>query len=111
MTNRHKKKRVTRTPLKEFVTVAFAEDMDLAKQYKKLLTEDEIPVTIKSQSESPSSFPGIAVMVPEDYLDEAHVLIESQGAYSDFYEIAFGDQDEEDTFGDYEDDDGLYDQE
>jgi len=75
--------------LKEFVTVAFAEDMDLAKQYKKLLSNDEIPAIIKTQSDSSSSFPGIAVMVPEEHLDEAHILIESQGTYNDFYEMAF----------------------
>ncbi len=107
MANRQNKKRVTRTPLKEFVTVAFAEDMDLAKQYKKLLTDDDIPAVIKSQSESSSSFPGIAVMVPEDHLDEAHVLIESQGAYADFYEMAF--QEDEDNIPDeFDDDDDVY---
>jgi hypothetical protein len=89
MANRHNKKRSVRTPLKEFVTVAFAEDMDLAKQYKKLLSNDEIPAIIKTQSDSSSSFPGIAVMVPEEHLDEAHILIESQGTYNDFYEMAF----------------------
>ena len=110
MVNRHNKKRSTRTPLKEFVTVAFAEDMDLAKQYKKLLTDDDIPAVIKSQSESSSGFPGIAVMVPEDHLDEAHVLIESQGAYTDFYEMAFQDQDEEDIPDEFDDDGDIYDE-
>lgn len=108
MANRQNKKRVTRTPLKEFVTVAFAEDMDLAKQYKKLLTDDDIPAVIKSQSESSSGFPGIAVMVPEDHLDEAHVLIESQGAYADFYEMAFQDQDEDNIPDEFDDDDDVY---
>jgi hypothetical protein len=96
--------------LKEFVTVAFAEDMDLAKQYKKLLIDDDIPAVIKSQSESSSGFPGIAVMVPEDHLDEAHVLIESQGTYAaDFYEVAFQDQDEEEIPDEFVGDDGIYD--
>jgi len=36
------------------------------------------------------------VMVPEDYLDEAHVIIESQNAYDDFYDFALEDQEEED---------------
>jgi len=108
MANRHNKKRITRTPLKEFVTVAFAEDMDLAKQYKKLLTDDDIPTVIKAQSESSSGFPGIAVMVPEDHLDEAHVLIESQGSYTDFYEIAFQDQDEENMPDDFDNDEDFY---
>ena len=110
MANRHNKKRSTRTPLKEFVTVAFAEDMDLAKQYKKLLTDDDIHVVIKSQSEPSSGFPGIAVMVPEDHLDEAHVLIESQGTYTDFYEMAFQDQGEEDIGAEFDDDEDVYDE-
>jgi hypothetical protein len=104
MANRHNKKRNARTPLKEFVTVAFAEDVDLAKHYKKLLSDDDIPAIIRTQSESSSSYPGIAVMVPEDHLDEAHVLIESQGTYNDFYEMAFQDEDEEDVHDDFDDD-------
>ena len=27
-------------------------------------------------------------MVPEEYLDEAHVIIESQDAYDDYYDFA-----------------------
>ena len=89
MTSRRKKKHGGQTSLKEFITVAYAEDMDLAKQYKKVLKAEGIPVVIKAQSESSGHFPGIAVMVPEDYLDEAHVLIESHSAYDDFFETAF----------------------
>ena len=32
-------------------------------------------------------------MVPEDFLDEAHVIIESQNAYDDFYDFAIEDED------------------
>jgi hypothetical protein len=95
MTNRHKKKQTTQASLKEFVTVAFAEDMDLAKDYKKLLNEGDIPAVIKTQQDAGTGFPGIAVMVPEDHLDEAHVLIESQGAYNDFYDMVFDEGDDE----------------
>lgn len=102
MANRRKKKPSRQAALKEFVTVAFAEDMELAQQYKKLLNEGGIPAAIRTQPDAATGFPGIAVMVPEDYLDEAHVLIESQGAYSEFYDMVFEDQDD---FGDddYED--------
>ena len=82
--------------MKEFVTVAFAEDMELAKDYKKLLNDDNIPVAIKDQPDSSSGYHGIAVLVPEEYLDEAHVLIESQGVYTDFYDMVFADNDSED---------------
>ena len=30
---------------------------------------------------------GVAVMVPEDYIDEAHSLIESEGSFPDFYDM------------------------
>ena len=39
---------------------------------------------------------GIAVMVPEDSLDEAHVVIESQDAYDDFYDLALEDEEDND---------------
>ena len=103
MAHRHQKKN-GQVSLKEFVTVAFAEDLDLAKQYKKLLNDNNIPSAIKTQSESSSSFPGIAVMVPEDFLDEAHVLIESEGSYNDFYDMVFHDQDYDEFDDEYDDD-------
>ena len=106
MANRRKKKQTSQTSLKEFVTVAFAEDMDLAKEYKQLLNDGDIPAAIKTQSDTSTGFPGIAVMVPEDHLDEAHVLIESQGAYGDFYDMVFHDDDDADSV-----DDDLYENE
>lgn len=105
MGHRHKKKNHT-TSLKEFVTVAFAEDVDLAKQYKKLLNDNNIPAAIKTQPESPSSsFPGIAVMVPEDHLDEAHILIEAEGSYNDFYDMVFHEPDDTSVGDEVYDDD------
>ena len=107
MPNHRKKKETRQNSLKEFVTVAFAEDMELAKQYKKLLNDGDIPAAVKSQSDDASGFPGIAVMVPEDHIDEAHVLIESQGAYNDFYDMVFHDDDDEYTAEDFDDNDGF----
>ena len=101
MTSRRKKKHEGQTSLKEFITVAYAEDMDLAKQYKKMLSDEDIPVAIKESHDTATHFSGVAVMVPEDYMDEAHLLIQSQTSY-DFYESAFQD--------DYEEvDENLYD--
>ena len=105
MANRRKKKQSSQASLKEFVTVAFAEDMDLAKEYKKLLNDGDIPAAIKTQPDTSGGFPGIAVMVPEDHLDDAHILIESQGAYSDFYDMVFHDGDEDSIDDDLYDDD------
>lgn len=106
MTDHRKRKENQQSSLKEFVTVAFAEDMELAKQYKKILNDGDIPVAVKTQSDDASGFPGIAVMVPEDHIDEAHVLIESQGAYNDFYDMVFQDDDEY-TTEDFDDNDGF----
>ena len=53
------------------------------------------------------SYKDIAVMVPEDFLDEAHVVIESQDAYDDFSNFALENEDYDD-FGSgsfYEDED------
>ncbi len=110
MANHRKKKETRQNSLKEFVTVAFAEDMELAKQYKKLLNEDEIPVAIKAPTAADSSehLPGIAVMVPEDNLDEAHLLIESQGSYGDFYEMVFRENENEDMDDEFYDDEDEF---
>jgi hypothetical protein len=88
MPSHQTRKQVVRVPVKEFVTVAFAEDMDLAKDYKRLLAKEDIPVSIKNPHDSSSSS-GIAVMVPEDHLDRAHYLIVSHNQYDDFYDTVF----------------------
>jgi len=100
MPNRKKTKRPGSVAVKEMVTVAFAEDMELAKQYKKLLHENDIPAGIRSQHDPALSYQGIAVVVPEECLDEAHVIIELHGNMGDFYDIAF----HEDEYGDSRDD-------
>ena len=100
MPNRKKKKTGSGTALKEMVTIAFAEDLDLAKQYKQMLLDNEIPAAIQSRSGHESEYKGIPVMVPEDYIDEAHVLIEAQDSMGDFYNMAFSDDDRDEI--DYE---------
>jgi len=102
MAKRPKKSQKSQTNLQELVIVTFAEDMEQAKEYETLLEANGIPATIKEQSEESADSKGIAVMVPEDYLDEAHVIIESQDAYDDFYDFALEDEDE----GDF--DSGLF---
>ncbi len=108
MADHRKRKETQQSSLKEFVTVAFAEDMELAKQYKKLLNDGDIPAAVRSQPADDGGFPGIAVMVPEDHIDEALVLIESQGAYNDFYDMVFHDDgDDEYIPDDLDDNDGF----
>jgi len=106
MAKQKKKSQQSSTALHDFVTVAFAEDMELAKQYKRMLDECDIPAAISDTNDS-SHAPGIAVMVPEDYLDEAHILIESRSSNDSFYDLALSDSFAEDIVSDgqYDDDD------
>lgn len=97
--------------VKDFVTVAFAEDMELAKQYKELLENNEIQVHIKRQSGmTESGFSDIAITVPEEALDEAHSLITERAGYDDFFEMALDDGCQQFDTYDYEadQDDELY---
>ena len=70
--------------------------MEQAEDYSQLLRENDISAVIKKTARTPD-LQGFAVMVPEDFLDEAHVIIESQNAYRDFCSYAF---DDDDTFCD-----------
>ena len=105
MAKRSKKPHKSETNLEGYVVVAFAEDMDQAKEYKSLLEASDIPAIVREQGEQVIGSPEIAVMVSEEYIDEAHVVIESQHAYDDFYDFAMEEDDESDFDGDFLDDD------
>ena len=105
MTGRRMKKKMTETLLEELVTVAFAEDMELAKQYKELLAENGIMAVIKKQKGSSQQIAGIAMLVPENELDEAHMLIEQKGSVGDFFGVALGDDSYDEIDTDYYDSD------
>ncbi len=102
MAKRPQKSRKSQTNLSDLIVVTCAEDMEQAKEYEALLVANGIPATIKEQDEESANTKSIAVMVPEDYLDEAHVVIESQAAYDDFYDFALEDEDEDE--GDFDGD-------
>jgi len=110
--HREGKENCKTTDVKEFVTVAFAEDMELAKQYQELLRNNEISAQIKRQPEmAQSGFSDIAIMVSEDSLDEAHALISEKATYDDFFDMILDDQDSDRIeFSDFEteEDDDLY---
>jgi hypothetical protein len=97
MAKRGKKSQKPESKLNEYVVITFAEDMEEAKNYEALLKTDNIPVIIKEQDEALSSTEGVAVMVPEDFLDEAYVIIESQDAYDDLYDFALEDEISDDS--------------
>ena len=100
MAKHSQKGRRPRTNVQELATVAFADSADQAKDYEAVLKSNDIPVIIREQDEQKTNGKVIAVMVPEDFLDEAHVVIESQDAYDDFYDLALEDEDEGDIDSD-----------
>ena len=105
MTKRSKKDQESQAKVKEFVIVTFVDGLEQAREYETLLRVNDIPAVVKEQLDPSMSSKGIAIMVPEDFLDEAHVVIESQDAYDDFYDFALEDEDEGDFDHDpFEDD-------
>jgi hypothetical protein len=96
MAKRPKKEQKSQAKLKDFVVVTFVEDIGQAREYETLLKVNDIPAIIKEQFDPTMSSRDIAIMVPEDFLDEAHVVIESQDAYDDFYDFALEDQEDTD---------------
>ena len=105
MAKRSQKTQKSQTKPQGFVIVTFAGDLERAKDYETLLKSNDIPVIIKEQNKESIDAKSIAVMVPEDFLDEAHVVIQSQDAYEDFYDIALEDEEDDDLDSDLFDDD------
>jgi len=105
MAKRPKKTEKSQDKLQDFVIVAFADDWEQAKDREALLRSSDIPAVVRQQDEEATNTKGIAIMVPEEFLDEAHVVIESQDAYDDFYDIALEDEDETDFGSDLFEDD------
>jgi hypothetical protein len=91
----HKNSKASSAKLKELVVVAVIDDPEQACDYETLLRSNDIPATIRQQKDDPLDIVRYAIMVPEEYADEAGVIIESQDAYDDFYDFAV-DDDEED---------------
>jgi hypothetical protein len=105
MAKRSQRTQKSQTKLQELVTVAFAEDTEQAREYEALLKSNDIPTIVKEQTGPSKNDKAIVVMVPEEFLDEAHVVIESQDAYDDFYDFALEDEDNENFDDDLFDDD------
>ncbi|HNS19726.1 MAG TPA: hypothetical protein PKH24_04465 [Sedimentisphaerales bacterium] len=97
--NRHPRKSGKgHTKVSELVAVAFLDEMDQAREYETLLRLNDIPAVIKEQLDPCGEGKAIAIMVPEECLDEAHVVIESQDAYDDLCDFTM-DEDEDLDFG------------
>ncbi len=102
--NKHPKKG-NKGNLKEYVVVAFVDDMEQAKEYETLLRLNDIPAVIREQLDGGAEGKAVAIMVPEDFLDEAHVVIESQDAYDDLCDYTMDEEGDLDFDSDLLDDD------
>ena len=109
MAKHSKKNPKSQAKTQGFVVIAFAKDMEQAKEYETMLKVSDIPAVISQERDQSTGTQEIAVMVPEDCVDEAHVVIESQDAYDDLCDFATEkDEEEEEDFdfeGDFSDDD------
>jgi len=105
MAKRPKKTEKSQAKLQDFVIVTVAEDLEQAKDRETLLKNNDIPAVVKEQADESMDTNGFAIMVPEECLDEAHVVIESQDAYDDFYDFALEDEENDDFDTDIFEDD------
>ncbi|MCK4753505.1 MAG: hypothetical protein KAS75_08655 [Planctomycetes bacterium] len=103
-----KKIQKSETSVQELVVATFAEDLEQAETYQCLLKANGVSATIQKQTDDnddgATNGQSFALMVPEDFIDEAQVVIESQNAYDDFYDFACEDEDDEDFDSDLFDD-------
>ena len=83
-----------KTKPNEYVALVCVDSVEEAQEYEIALQNDGIPVVVNEDVEPSMGASKVAVMVPEEYVDEAHVIIEAQDAYDDFYN--FEDDDEDD---------------
>ena len=75
----------------EYVAVAILDDMAQARDYQQLLEESDISVYLL-EDDGQEGAACVAVMVPEESIDEAQVVIESQDAYDDLYDLALDEE-------------------
>lgn len=105
MSKRPRKGHKGGTRVNEYVAVALVDNMEQAKEYETLLRLNDIPAVIKEQLDGGADGKAVAILVPEDCLDEAHVVIEAQDAYDDLCDYAMDEEEDFDFDGDLLDDD------
>ena len=105
----HKIRSNKKTDSAEYVTVAIAEDTELAEEYQDVLNCNFIPTVLRTQRGGNSEILGIAITVPEQMTEQATAIIESQQAFDDFLDVAFNgsDEDEDNYFDDFEEEDDF----
>ena len=102
-----KRTRKRQSRLQELVVVATSDTAEEARDYEMLLKNNDIPAMVKQQQDEFSQGKRFVVMTPEEMADEAHVIIESQDAYDDFYDSGLDDENEEDSEDDIFEDDNF----
>ncbi len=90
----NEKNNSSKSALHDYVIVAIAEDIDLANEYRDTLAKNDIPAVTAAQKSYSSGAAGIAVMVPEDFLERAQEIIESYQEFDHFIDDAFNTPDE-----------------
>jgi len=98
--NQSEEKPAAEDTAEKHVLLVKVDDMEQAEEYKTLLEVNDIPVSIADEGEK-----GIAIMVPEEFVDDAYIVIESQDAYDDFYDFAPDEEEDDDLGGDLFEDD------
>lgn len=93
MPKRRKTKKTVSNP-DELVIIAYADGLEQAKDFETLLKNNEIPVMVRQRGNGNGSGRSIVIMVPEEYAEEARVVIESQSAYDDFYDMTINDEEQ-----------------
>jgi hypothetical protein len=83
----------SKSALHDYITVAVAEDIDLANEYRDILAKNDIPAVTAAQRSYSSMTSAIAVMVPENFLEQAQDIIESRQEFDHFIDDAFNDPD------------------
>jgi hypothetical protein len=107
MVKRTGKRHKTKSQLQELVVIAMVDTAEEAKDYEKLLKNNDIPAIVKQQQDEFSETKRFVVMTQEEMVDEAHVIIESQDAYDDFYDSGLDDENEDEAEGDIFEDDNF----
>jgi len=86
--------------MQELVVVATSSSLDEAKDCETLLKTNDIPAMVKERQNEFGEGTHFAVYVPDDMVDEAHVVIESQDTYYDFFDLGLDEENEDDLEGD-----------
>jgi hypothetical protein len=71
-----------------FIAVAVAEDIELARDYVEILRNNEIPSRFLNNGELVEGG-GITIVVQEDHVEDARRLIRMHNTADDFYDPAF----------------------